>query len=322
VAYTIKNGKIETETCELNVAHHCNLTCRACAHFSPALKQHYIDPDQILRDLSLLSKHYAPEHVRLLGGEPLLHPRLLDVINAVRGSGISSLVRVVTNGVLLWRMESNFWEAVDEVHVSVYPGREMTDEQLAHCEQQARRHHVDLKLLYFDRFRESYSELGTEDRALTERIYKTCEVAHYWRCHNVSDGYFYRCPQSVFLPRLLKKDDLSVQEVDGLRIVDSPSFGEELLAYLESERPLKSCKYCLGSVGKLFDHEMVSRKHWQEPQQRSTEQLLDTEFLSILENLDPDADNLCQRSHLLASSNRELVSKYNLPHLPPHKSDA
>jgi molybdenum cofactor biosynthesis enzyme MoaA len=68
-----------------------------------------------------LAACYRVESLKLLGGEPLLHSGLLDVINAVVEAGISDKVCVVTNGVLLPRMKDEFWGAVDEVWIQL-PG--------------------------------------------------------------------------------------------------------------------------------------------------------------------------------------------------------
>lgn len=307
----VEDGIIYSETCELNVVHHCNLSCRGCSHLSPVSKKHYMNPAKALEDLSILAKYYRAEHVRLLGGEPLLHRNLLDVVDAARRSGISNRVHISTNGVLLWKMTDDFWRAVDEVHVSMYPSQEMTTDQLEWCQHKAQLHNVDLKLLYFDRFRESYSELGTYDELLVQRIYNTCMIAHQWHCYNVQGGYFYKCPQSLFIPKVLD-DALRPPTVDGIKIVDSPTFGRDLLAYLESSRPLSSCYYCLGSVGRLFPSEQVSRRTWRELQQHATEELVDWAYLTILEDVEPDADNLCQHSHILDPLNQDLISKCGL----------
>ena len=104
MSYKIKNGKIQTSLCELNVVHHCNLSCRSCSHLSDRMNKYFVDPDQVLNDFSILAEYCHPQHIRLCGGEPLLHPHLLDVVDAVRDSGISECIRVVTNGTLLHRM--------------------------------------------------------------------------------------------------------------------------------------------------------------------------------------------------------------------------
>ncbi len=110
MSYVVKNGKLHTHGVEVNVSHHCNLSCRGCAHLSPVMAKQYASPEQILRDLSVLAKHMQADHVRLLGGEPLLHPRLTEVIAAARQSALAGRIRVVTNGILLWRMTDAFCE--------------------------------------------------------------------------------------------------------------------------------------------------------------------------------------------------------------------
>lgn len=304
--------KICTETCELNIVNHCNFSCRGCGHLSPVVKKYYMTASMIFRDLSILARYYHANHVRLLGGEPLLHPDLIGVIQAVRNSGICDHIRIVTNGVLLWKMPDKFWEHVDEVHVSVYPGKELADEKSGWYQKKARYHQVNFKLFHFDRFRESYSEIGTNDRTLVKRIYNTCLTAHQWHCYHVHEGYFFKCPQSIFLPRFLFKDDWEHPFIDGIKIVDSTTFLSDLLAYLESSEPLKSCKYCLGSVGKLFPYEEVSRRKWRQLQNKPSEKLIDIRYLNLLENVDADADNLCLRSHLLLPENRKIAIQYGL----------
>jgi GTP 3',8-cyclase len=287
---TMKDSKIHSQSCELNVVYHCNLSCRACSHLSPQMKKSLVAPEEVYNDFSILAKYYRPEHVRLLGGEPLLHPALVEIVDAVRRSNISDRIRVITNGILLWKMPDLFWQGVDEIHISAYPGYEPSDEKEERYRRQAIEHNVDLKILYFDSFRESYSELGTTDRNLIKRLYSTCQIAHVWQCHNVSDGYFYKCPQSLCIPRALKDIPLAKTADDGIKITDSGTFLSELQRYLESKEPLHACQYCLGSAGKLFPHEQEPRHIARAA--RSTEELVDIEFLETLE-CDVDSYNSC-----------------------------
>lgn len=169
----------------------------------------------------------------------------------------------------------------------------MSKDDMKICYELARSHNVTLLVRYYDKFRESYTEVGTKNSNLVKRIYATCQIAHVWRCHTVANGYFYKCPQSYFLPKLLShKKGIAVTQ-DGIRISNSRGFGEELLAYLNSTTPMAACRYCLGSVGKLFPHEQVRRTNWNEPQERSTEELLDPAHLMVLEEIDNGADNRC-----------------------------
>jgi len=301
MSYEVIDNRIYTQQgCELNVVHHCNLTCRACSHLSPVMKKYLVDADSVFRDFSTLAKYYRPRYIKLLGGEPLLHPMLLSVIDAIRSSDICNRVHVCTNGILLPKMSSQFWAKVDLVEISAYPGVNFDEEQRKQIRYNAKSHNVRLIIAHHNYFREAYSEIGTEDKDLVHRIYKTCKAAHVWRCHTVLNGYFFKCPQSAFIPQVLDSNTESFYK-DGLRIVNSVDFGMQLLTFLESTSPLNSCRHCLGSVGKLFPQVQQVRREWRAPQQYPTEELLDEEFLITLEQ-NPLANDGCLQQISLISA--------------------
>jgi cyclic pyranopterin phosphate synthase len=270
---------IHNDHCEITVAQHCNLSCRACSHLSPLLSKDFVQPETLRSDLTTMAKYYHTRSVRLLGGEPLLHPDILAMIAVARESGISDHVEVWTNGLLLWRMPDEFWKAVDGVTVSVYPGKEMTPRQVRTCHQKARRYGTMLNMAIADEFRESYSEVGTNDATLIRKLYRTCWLL---KCHQIEKGFFFKCAPSVFLPRMLQTKFRSPR-IDGIKIVDSPSFGEKLRAFLDSPYPLASCKHCLGSAGKKISHSQVRRSEWRQPQESKSEEMIDYELLSTME---------------------------------------
>jgi organic radical activating enzyme len=297
-AYDVLDGRIQTEACEINVVHHCNLSCRSCSHLSPIFRREVVDPDAVYRDLSCLAPHYEPTHVRLLGGEPLLHPALDAVAEAARASGISDRIRVITNGTVFARLRPAIWEQIDELHVSLYPGHEVDADEQARVNAEAAAHGVDVTWKRFGYFRESYSEVGTDDRELVSAIYTTCQIAHRWRCHNVVDGAFYKCPQAYFVGRTLAGAEHARD--DGVELVDSPLLGEELLRYLTEEEPLRACRNCLGSVGRLFRHEQDRRDGFRLRQDLPTEELLDRAQLALLQR-EPDASNACVTDRYFAT---------------------
>jgi GTP 3',8-cyclase len=293
VTFRIEAGRIQASACEINATHHCNLACRACSHLSPILPRKHADPDRVYRDLSLLARSYHAAHVRIVGGEPLLHPRLPNLIEAVRASQVTDRIRVLTNGVRLAEADQAFWELVDEVHVSVYPQVELSGAQISTCNAIAERNAVDLVWKKYHSFRESYAELPSDDPALVSRIYTSCQIAHVWHCHTIDDGYFYKCPQSAFIPAVVCSDQkITTAGRDGIEISATPTFMNDLREYLETSVPLRSCSYCLASVGKRFSHDQVQRRLWRTPQLATVETLVDMEQLNCVEE-DPGADNLC-----------------------------
>ena len=286
----VKDGRvINPEGLEVNVTFHCNMRCTSCSHLAPLYRKQNIDPARLRADLTLLAESYHASYVKLLGGEPLLHPDLLEVIDAVRSSGVSDTVLVCTNGTLLHRMPDEFWAAVDTVELSIYPSRPLSEEQLAVFQERAHRHGVNLLINHYTHFRVAYSERGTDDDGLVRDIFDTCKLAHVWLSHTLHDGWLYRCPQSVVLAEQLA--DISWDRtVDGIQIQGGPGFVSALTEFLNRTKPLRACRNCLGSVGRIHPHAEVPRTSWR--QGEATEDVLDREFLTLARR-DITADDGC-----------------------------
>ncbi|MGH3872904.1 MAG: radical SAM protein [Pseudonocardiaceae bacterium] len=117
-----------TEAVEINSAWHCNINCAWCSHGSPALPRAFADEPVVGRDLRTLATWMTVDHVRVLGGEPLLHPRLPRLLQEIRSAQLSDRIRIVTNGLMLAQADAAVWDLVDEIHISVYPNTRRTIE--------------------------------------------------------------------------------------------------------------------------------------------------------------------------------------------------
>lgn len=299
--YVLEDGKIRAEACELNVCDHCNVNCRWCSHLSDRLKVAFVEPAEVRRDLTILSEVYQADRIRIVGGEPLLHPQLLDIIGHVRRSGVSDAIHLVTNGVLLAKASEDLWTSVDEIHISMYPARTLPAETVAELHDRARGSGVNLRIRHYDNFRMSYSDSGTKDPDLIRAIYATCQVAHVWRCHTVDRGFFYRCPQSLFIPKGVHGVTWSVNS-DRIPIRSSVGFRDELLEFLQRVEPLSACSMCLGSVGKIIPH-TVGRRGEVHPE--SSENIVDFAHLETLIK-DPSAPHRCSRESRLQGTGRTM----------------
>jgi len=287
---------------------------------SPYLPDYFISPDTLYNDLSRLAKYCHPKCISLLGGEPLLHPQLLEIINIVRKSGISERIRVVTNGLLLGKMPKQFWESVNEVHISVYPNHPMKMKNFAKYKALAS-NKTQILLKYQDNFNEFFFEDGHSSELLIKKIYLTCHAPRAEGCHTLYQGHYYKCPQAVFIP-IAYNDRKNFNEFqDGIKIRDSSEFIKDLEQYLTSEAPLEACRYCLGSVGKRFKPSQISQSN---TSHRSTiDELIDwrrlerlerrkkTTVASLLREAGPQVDNLLMGlppSILLSPKFRKLVT--------------
>jgi MoaA/NifB/PqqE/SkfB family radical SAM enzyme len=90
---------------------HCNLNCKYCSHYSPLGKYGLASVERFEKDFERLVE-IAPNKVKdvaLLGGEPLLHPQLMDFLKIGRRLFPDAYIRLVTNGLLLSKQDECFW---------------------------------------------------------------------------------------------------------------------------------------------------------------------------------------------------------------------
>lgn len=262
---------------ELNVVDHCNLTCRSCNHASPVMPAWFADPDAVYRDYAILAKYYRPAFVKVLGGEPLMHKRLAEVIGAARATGISDHFTLITNGSLLDRASDAVWAAVDEVEISVYPGVARVEKNILLARDKARAFGKKLTVFYYDQFRATFSVADhPPEPALVARVYAACKIANLWGCHTVREGYFYKCPQSIYAALLTGRRP----EPDGIALVDGPDFQDDLLAYVNSPQPLMACTNCVGTAGVQEPHALLPRKTWREHIERPMAEVIDHDWLA------------------------------------------
>jgi hypothetical protein len=256
-----------------------------CNHASPAAEMIIADPDAVFRDLSTLQLFYKPALIKIVGGEPLLHPDMTALLKAIRRSGLSRYIKLVTNGILLSQMRDEIWADIDEIELSVYPATKLLlSSQMANIDRSAERNQVKLVKHFYKNFRVTFSTVGTTDYLLTKRIYNTCKLARLWGCQSVHKGHFFKCPQSIYIPQIIDETASYDYREDGVSINDQPDFPDKLKEYLSASKPLRACRYGLGSVGRLRTHKLVKDVQWKSANSVPTEELVDYGKLFNLEN--------------------------------------
>lgn len=160
------------------------------------------------------------------------------------------------------------------MEISVYPGTKLNYDTLEACRRQAIAHGIKLETVEFGEFRRTFSLPGYRDSESVQRVYQACKIAHVWGCHAIQEGYFYKCPQSIYIPQILGWP-ADAHTADGIKITDSPGFLEDLHRYLTSPDPLQSCRHCLDSHGKRRDIVQVRPRDWLAQHDEPAEAILD-----------------------------------------------
>lgn len=279
---------------EIHICDHCNLRCVACSHESPFATERFDDPATLRLALKALWRHYEAPLIKLLGGEPLLHPDIGAIIEAVRAV-TGSRIRIVTNGLLLKKRHLEL-RGVDEIHISAYPGiRLPTQGAIREIASQIR---VPITLQRFDHFR-WHRAPRPHAPELTKLVFDTCQMYHDWQCHTLREGRFYPCPA---LATWARETEESVDLLAG-----DKSVAAGLQRLLDRDAPLRGCATCLGSAGERLRHQ---QHHPRQLEQASRTGTLDEPFLSRLE-VDPEAWNDCYEYEYTVHPNGEVEHSAN-----------
>lgn len=107
---------------DIHIVEHCNLNCKGCTHYSSIASPELINPqllEEDLKKISILEKDIGI--IQLLGGEPLLHPKLPEILLIVRKYFKTQKINLITNGLLLNDVNrgSEFFKIIRETHTQV-----------------------------------------------------------------------------------------------------------------------------------------------------------------------------------------------------------
>lgn len=243
---------------EFNLVRHCNFSCLACNHFSPIAERWLMEPEELERDLAVLTKVAHWSFACCQGGEPTLNPRLIEFLEIVHRSGISDQVGMLTNGSLLDRLPEAFWKTAAKVNLelrcSVYA--KLPEHIIPFAESKCAEYGIKFRSWKTDGFMPMFQK--HEDRGQA-----TWDKCPWKRCWTLHCGYLYFCPQSAFMPGQFPEMFNGRPEpfVDGYPIATlTPEVIEEMLV-----RPhaLKSCEICVG-------HGAEARPWTESPRERET----------------------------------------------------
>lgn len=260
--YRIESNKIHTRAVEFAAADHCNLRCSGCSHMSPFARPRLPAEDELARDMGRLATAMFATEIRILGGEPLLNPRIVPILKAAKASGIAGRVVLTTNGLLLHTMSKEFWANVDEVRLSLYPGAKPTGKLVQQAKNSAAESGTQLVIKEWSTFRTTMVTEQHPQDAVTTMIFRTCRNAHLSHCHMVHAGWLYKCACPSVLSEFLGNVGRSgyQPESDGFDIHGATDLLNQLWKFLTDKKPLDACRYCLGFVGHQQAHHQLSVK--------------------------------------------------------------
>jgi len=223
--------------------------------------------EQFIADLSRLAQVYRVRRFRFVGGEPLLHKKIVDFVRAVRKSGLADVIEVVSNGVLLDRAPDELFQEIDSLSVSWYPDPNFGDGILDRANVKCQQFGTRFRVHRINRFRRMQVSQAITDEKLVEDIYRSCQIAHTWNCQTFYDGNFYLCSRPLYTKgyrRRIGRGTEDLKRIDGIPLHE-PNLRSRILEELNRPRALASCKYCLGTVGRYQPWRQMSVAERRQP---------------------------------------------------------
>lgn len=251
--FPIENGKVVTRSLEAHIVDHCNLRCAACCSLSPHLPKWEVEPVALAEELRLAGRVLSPTWLKLVGGEPLLHTRLLECLHVAKEARLAEIVSLTTNGFLLPRQTDAFWEVLDALTVSLYPQPALPQATIDLIEAKATHFDVQLNWKKQDSFVQMDRAVECMDEEENTAVWTECWLRR--RCHMLRGGAFYACTRPAHFGTLLRRDFKG----DGVRLHEGANLADDLKLYLERREPLAACAMCLGGNAPEAAHRPLAK---------------------------------------------------------------
>ena len=106
---------------EHHLVDHCNLNCNGCSHFSPLCEPWFEELGDFERDFRKLAEISDQKVgiIRLMGGEPLLHPNINQFLMVCRELFPLTHIELVTNGLLLKKRKAEIVDTCNNYGITV-----------------------------------------------------------------------------------------------------------------------------------------------------------------------------------------------------------
>lgn len=231
---------------EINLVDQCNLNCKGCAHFSNICNNHMVSIEQFENDLKKITDIFNLYSFRLLGGEPLLHPNLKEIIEISRKYLNDSMLTIVTNGLLIDKLNDDILKAISEnnviISISLY---KPTYKKLSIINEILKKYNIKY-LLNDDIFRKTepinkfHTRLSTTKQYENNQPYERCSGRF---CRFLNDGKIAKCYYPLLIHYLNEKYNFNFQinEGDYIYLKDIDNGWD---AIDEMNKPIPFCGYC------------------------------------------------------------------------------
>lgn len=234
------------KTLVVNICDHCNLNCQSCDHFSPLAEPRCIDKEIIKSDLirihEILDENI--DRIAIMGGEPLLHPELIEIMVFARKIFRKVDIMLSTSGLLLRNCTDEFWSACRDNAIKLSVTKYPVAFDYTFVEEKSKKEGV--AFCYYsggDVVKTSYHlPLDLEGGQDPKDSFINCFHANN-RCNMLSEGKLWTCTvaPNFWIFEKFYGVNLPISKKDGIDIYSIKN-SDELFEKLAE--PMSACRYC------------------------------------------------------------------------------
>lgn len=232
---------------EVYLCKYCNMRCRYCGRFSNVIcksEDTIYEYDKLIKDLKYLNSLNILNRISFSGGEPLLYPRITELLYEVR-SFFKGSISIFTNCKKFKSMGIKFYRAMSECNVNLdfTPYKNINHNfirticklhKINWCN--ASQFTSNVEVFSGDRLAEPKTEIQKD---INDKYYNVC------LCNTLTlfNGEIYSCGQRCNAPDLLKlcPHNFELKDTDKLKIQDIKN-SADIIEFMKT--PKDFCKYC------------------------------------------------------------------------------
>lgn len=230
--------KPEFSYIEIPITLNCNLKCNHCTFFCNLIDEKvYVDINEFKKDINKLAKKIDIKQLRLIGGEPLLHPDINQFVQETKNAFPKTSLSIATNAILINSMPESFWKTLKEyktgVNISYYDIWENNFYKVTDILKEKEINYTVNNINFF------YEQLNINGDSPIKKTFKNCLCKEYI---NLWEHKLYKC-QKIFRLFYNKKYNTSIELPPGIDIYKAS--GKELYNKLvKNPKPFSACRYC------------------------------------------------------------------------------
>ena len=223
----------------------CNLNCKSCSTFAPVCPPDKYETEQFERDMARLKEMRIPQinYFNFTGGEPFMHPHLLQMLSIARSFFPQMPINCYTNGLKLLSVEEEFLSSIRELNVTLiiteYP---LPGLRLEKAYERLNRLGLSYDVIYSEG--QKYFSKRPLDFSKSTPRYKYYMCPRYKMCDSLFlyKGRFYKCIYSFMSTAFNQAfgTNLITEEQDYLDIYKIEA--DDIYQYMISRIPY--CGYC------------------------------------------------------------------------------